>query len=73
MFVSCYFCFYYYLLGNKYIIYNSKDVYAKNIELNKVISEIKLTIKERNKSIKSLEASNEEISSIFNKYTDFKN
>ena len=58
------------LLGNKYVIYNSKDVYAKNIELNKVISEIKLTIKERNKSIKSLEASNEEISSIFNKYTD---
>ena len=58
------------LLGNKYIIYNAKDAYAKNIELNKVISEIKSTIKERNKSIKDLEASNEEISSIFNKYTD---
>ena len=58
------------LLGNNYIIYNSKDVHAKNIELNKVIAEIRLTIKEKNKSIKNLEASNEEISSIFNKYTD---
>ena len=58
------------LLGNKYIIYNAKDAYAKNIELNKVISEIKSTIKERNKSIKDLKANNEEISSIFNKYTD---
>ena len=58
------------LLGNKYIIYNAKDAHAKNIELNKVISEIKSTIKERNKSIKDLKANNEEISSIFNKYTD---
>ena len=58
------------LLGNKYIIYNSKDVYVTNIKLNKVISEIKSTIKERNESIKDLEESNEEISSIFNKYTD---
>tara|TARA_B110000967_G_scaffold202185_1_gene240583 strand:- start:270 stop:1013 length:744 start_codon:yes stop_codon:yes gene_type:complete len=58
------------LLGNKYIIYNSKDVHSKNIELNKVISEIKSTIKERNQSIKDLEVSYEEISSIFNKYTD---
>ena len=58
------------LLGNKYIIYNSKDVYAKNLELNKAISEIKSTIKERNSTIKGLEASNEEISSILNKYTD---
>ena len=58
------------LLGNKYIIYNAKDAHAKNIELNKVISEIKSTIKEKNKSIKDLKANNEEISSIFNKYTD---
>jgi len=58
------------LLGNKYVIYSSKDVYAKNIELNKIISEIKSKIKEKNKYIKDLEDHKEEISGIFNKYTD---
>ena len=58
------------LLGNKFIIYNSKDVHKKNIELNNLISGVKLKIKEKNEYIDDLEKSNEEISSIFNKYTD---
>ena len=58
------------LLGNKFVIYNSKDVYKKNIELNAAISDVKLQIKQKNEYIEDLERSNEEISSIFNKYTD---
>ena len=58
------------LLGNKFVIYNSKDVYKKNIELNAKISDVKSKIKEKNEYIEDLERSNEEISSIFNKYTD---
>ena len=35
------------LLGNKFVIYNSKDVYKKNIELNAAISDVKLQIKQK--------------------------
>ena len=71
VFVSAFIlAFIFILLGNKYVIYNSKDVYGKNIELNETISEIKSKIKEKDEYIKDLENSKEEISGIFNKYTD---
>ncbi len=35
------------LLGNKFVIYNSKDVYKKNIELNTAISDVKSFVNEQ--------------------------
>ena len=57
-------------LGNQFVLYNSKDVYKKNIELNEVIAEMKINLKEKHIYIKKLDKSNKEISNIFNKYTD---
>ena len=58
------------LYSNKYIINNSKDVHYSNIELNNKINILKKELENKNNYIKKIEKNNNEISAIFNKYTD---
>ena len=55
---------------NKSIIDNSKTVHYSNLELNEKISFLKEKLKEKNIKIKKYKEDNQELSSMFNKYTD---
>ena len=55
---------------NKSVIDNSKNVHYINLELNKKIKSLKKNLKESNLEIIEYKRDNQELSSIFNKYTD---
>ena len=55
---------------NKSVIDNSKNVHYINLELNEKIKSLKKNLKESNLEIIEYKRDNQELSSIFNKYTD---
>lgn len=55
---------------NKSIIDNSKSVHYRNLELNKKITLLEKYLKEKESEIKKYKKNNEELSSVFNKYTE---
>ena len=59
-----------YVYINSFVIMNLNDSYEANIKLNDKINSLKIEINRNQEYIKKLEQSNEEINSIFNKYTD---
>tara|TARA_Y100000590_G_C15553788_1_gene951972 strand:- start:343 stop:1080 length:738 start_codon:yes stop_codon:yes gene_type:complete len=58
------------ILSNKFIIQNSKSVHEKNIILISKIENLESEILDKEKIIDDLVKKNQEINSIFNKYTD---
>ena len=56
--------------GNNYVISNSKSVHKRNIVLNEKIQELKNVLIEKNLLIDKLSDKNNQLSGIFNKYTD---
>ena len=59
-----------YIYINSYIVTSLNDSYEANIKLNDQIGSLKIEINKSQEYIKKLEQSNQEINSIFNKYTD---
>ena len=59
-----------YIYINSYIVMSLNDSYDANIKLNDQIGSLKIEINKSQEYIKKLEQSNQEINSIFNKYTD---
>ena len=59
-----------YIYINSYIVMSLNDSYEANIKLNDQIGSLKIEINKSQEYIKKLEQSNQEINSIFNKYTD---
>ena len=59
-----------YIYINSYTIMGLNDSYKANIKLNDKIQSLKIEINKNQEYIKKLEQSNQEINSIFNKYTD---
>ena len=59
-----------YIYINSFIVMSLNDSYEANIKLNDQIGSLKIEINKSQEYIKKLEQSNQEINSIFNKYTD---
>jgi len=59
-----------YICINLYILMSLNDSYEANIKLNDQIGSLKIKINKNQEYIKELEQSNQDINSIFSKYTD---